>query len=106
MRAVERPLSVGLLIATSACCLGLALVGAADGVPFLIPAVTLALPLARGLYLGERTLMSLAGPRRPRARAPARSLPTGRIEGEAPRGARLLAMSLAKRPPPLPAPAS
>jgi hypothetical protein len=103
MRAAERPLAVGLLIATSACCLGLALVGAADGVPFLIPAVTLALPLARGLYLGESTLLSLVGSRRRRSRPPARSVPPRRVERRTARGTRLIAMSLAKRPPPLPA---
>ena len=106
MRAVERPLSVGLLIATSACCLGLALVGAADGVPFLIPAIMLALPLARGLYLGERALVALATRRRRAARAPARTVPTRAAERLVTRGSALIATSLAKRPPPLPTHAS
>jgi hypothetical protein len=101
MRAAERPLTVGLLVATSVCCLVLALVGAADGLPFLAPALLLALPLARGLYIGERALLALAGPRRRRRRAPARSLPTRRIEALVPRGTRLIATSLAERPPPV-----
>jgi hypothetical protein len=101
MRAPERPLTVGLLIATSACCLALALVGATDGLPFLVPALLLALPLARGLYVGESTLLALAAPSRRRSpRAPARSVPTGLGERHVFRGARLIAASLAKRPPP------
>jgi hypothetical protein len=106
MRAVERPFAVGLLIATSLCCLALALVGATDGVPFLVPALLLALPLARGRYVGERTLLTLATSR-PRTRpAPARFLPTRAAERLTVRGTRLIAASLAKRPPPLPAQAS
>ena len=103
MRAAERPLTVALLVATSACCLTLALAGAADGVPFLVPALLLSLPLARGLYLGEETLVALAEPRRRTPRAPARSVPTGAAERPILRVERLMAASLAKRPPPLPA---
>jgi hypothetical protein len=105
MRAFERPLTVGLLIATSACCLALALVGATDGLPFLVPALLLALPLARGLYLGEERLLALSAPRERTARAPARSLPTRRAEPQVARGARLIARSLAGRAPPVHSPA-
>lgn len=106
MCAAERSLTVGLLTATSACCLALALVGASDGVPFLVPALLLSLPLARGLYVGEKTLAALAGARGRAPRPPARSLPTGMAERLVPRGTRLIAASLAKRPPPLPGLAS
>lgn len=100
MRAFERPFAVGLLVATAACCLVLALVGASDGIPFLAPALLLALPLARGIYVGEERLLAVAGPRDRGARAPARSVPTHAAERQVPRGTRLIATSLAKRPPP------
>jgi hypothetical protein len=103
MLIVERSLTVGLLVASCLCCLALALVGATDGLPFLVPAVLLSLPLARGHYVGERALLARArSPRR--SRPPARSTPPSRIERQVTRGARLIARSLAKRPPPVPAP--
>src|SRR5918992_5151357 len=100
MRGDQRPLAVGLLIATSACGLALALAGAADGLLFLVPALILALPLARGRYVGEAALLARRRPRLNRApRAPARFAPTGVRERRALRGGRLIAASLAKRPP-------
>jgi hypothetical protein len=101
MRAVQRPMTIALLIATSACCLALVLVGAADGVPFLVPALLLSLPLARGRYVGEETLVALATPSRRVPRALARLLPTRAAERLVLRGTRLIAASLAERPPPL-----
>jgi hypothetical protein len=102
MHAVERPWTVALLAVTAGFCLALALVGAADGLPYLVPALLLTAPLAWGVYVGEERLLSLGGAdrRRPR-RAPASTVPARSAEQRLPRGSRLIATSLAKRPPPL-----
>ncbi len=53
-------------------CLALALLGAHDGLLYLVPALLLAAPLAIRRYPGEEALLALAG-RRPRARRPLRA---------------------------------
>jgi hypothetical protein len=72
-----------------------------SGVLFVLPALLLAVPLLFGRYLGERTLSRLAGkltPQRPRRTAARpRVRPTLVL---LPRGGRLIAASLAVRPPP------
>ena len=93
-------MAVALLAATATLCLALALVGAAGGLPFLIPALLLAAPLATGLYVGEGTLLAIAGRGPANHRAPARSAPAHPAERRVSRGADLIATSLAKRPPP------
>ena len=100
MHASDRPLAVGLLAATAALCLVLALVGAADGLPFLVPALLLAIPLATGLYVGEEALLALADGRLRRSRAPIRFVPSRVVAWRRPRGGGLIATSLAGRPPP------
>lgn len=99
-RRVLRPplalavLAVGFVLAQSLLDLGPAAL-------YLAPAVLLALPLLAGCYVGERQLTRLAGrvppprrrdlgARRPRVTAPRRLA----------RGPRLIASSLAVRPPP------
>jgi hypothetical protein len=81
----------------------LALTGSTEALLFLAPALLIAIPLLGGRYLGEELIVRLANRRaRPRARAsaPARRLPAAPATW-VPRGARLLAASLAKRPPPV-----
>jgi hypothetical protein len=90
-----------LLAATLAWTLALALLGASNVLLFCAPALLLALPLAFNRYVGEDTLAALAT-RRPCRRRPAPALVPG--SRFAPyftvRGGRLIAASLAKRPPP------
>ena len=81
---------------------GLTLVGVDSDILLALPAMLFALPLLAGRYVGEERLAKLAASfagDRPR---PAGSLPaTGRRSSRAvPRGGRLIAASLAVRPPP------
>lgn len=66
------------------------------------PAVFLAIPLLAGRYIGEDRLLEIASRRR--SRRPNRVAPSAPIAGRPviglPRGGRLIAMSLAVRPPP------
>ena len=67
-----------------------------------LPALLLALPLMAGRYVGEERLARLAAafvPRRPRAASSLRP-PARRSSQPLPRGGRLIAASLAVRPPP------
>ncbi|HSS57300.1 MAG TPA: hypothetical protein VLK59_04780 [Solirubrobacteraceae bacterium] len=79
--------------------------GADTGLLYLAPALLLCVPLIFGRYVGEEQLAELA--KRPtgcRAR-PASRLPVPRSHVRLmQRGGRLVASSLAKRPPPLAAP--
>ena len=96
----ERRLPVALLAATLLWCLALALAGAHDGLLYLVPALLLAAPLAIRRYPGEGALTALARPAarpRPSRRAAKGPRPALRLM---PRGALLLATSLAERPPP------
>jgi hypothetical protein len=82
-----------------------ALTGAETGLLYLAPALILCAPLIVGRYVGEEHLAGLAG-RSPalRARRPLR-LPAPRSHARVMRrGGRLVASSLAKRPPPGSAP--
>lgn len=101
MAVDERRLPVALLGVTLLWCLALALLGAHDGPLYLVPALLLAAPLATRRYPGEEALRALAAAPRARRR-PARlsaswPRPVFRL---VPRGALLLATSLAGRPPP------
>ena len=72
-----------------------------------VPALALALPLIAGRYVGEEHLARLAAAFVVARRRAAQALaPTGgRPRHRLPRGGRLLAFSLAVRPPPPAAPA-
>ncbi len=81
----------------------LALTGSTDAWLFLAPALLIVIPLLGGHYIGEELIVKLAAKRArpPRAAAaPAWTAPPA-PEVWRPRGAGLLALSLAKRPPPL-----
>ncbi len=86
--------------------MSLTLVGVHSDVLLAVPVLVLVLPLLAGRYVGEQQLARLAAafvaePRRP---APA-LVPVARRTGAAlPRGGRLIAASLAVRPPPASSP--
>lgn len=81
----------------------LALTGATDALLFLAPALLIAIPLLGGHYLGEELIVKLASRRSPRPRhakpVSVRQLPST-LAVWRPRGATLIAFSLAERPPP------
>jgi hypothetical protein len=79
-----------------------ALTGVELGLLYLAPALILCAPLALGCYVGEKQLAGLAdrSPRRPGPRARGLALPRGHVRVMQ-RGGRLVAASLAKRPPPV-----
>jgi hypothetical protein len=102
MRLVSR-FTAGLALAITVCWVfALALSGSTDALLFLAPALLIAAPLIAGRYVGEELIARLVvkrsrKPRRPSAfPASAPRLPAVWL----PRGARLVAFSLAKRPPP------
>ncbi len=82
---------------------GLALSGATEALLFLAPALLIAIPLLGGRYVGEELIAKIAArrarPPRRTASAPAWSLSPAPADGRL-RGTRLIAYSLAKRPPP------
>jgi hypothetical protein len=96
----QRLVALGALGALAA---GLLLVGSTTPLLFLAPWLVVLAPLLAGRYLGERSLHRLAG-RLARHRAPRRRVATPIAHGLTapllPRGGRLLACSLAVRPPP------
>jgi hypothetical protein len=79
-----------------------ALTGIDLGVLYLAPALVLCAPLAVGCYVGENHLAELAdrSPACPARRACALPLPRSYVRVMQ-RGSRLVAASLAKRPPPM-----
>lgn len=83
----------------------LTLVGVSSDVLLVAPVLVLALPLLAGRYVGEQQLARLAAAFVARRRRPAAALaPTVRRASRSlPRGGRLIAASLAVRPPPAPA---
>jgi hypothetical protein len=82
----------------------LAATGSTDVLLFLAPALLIAMPLFAGRYFGEELIATLIARRggRGRRRAPASLLPArpSFAVSRSPRGASLIAFSLAKRPPP------
>jgi hypothetical protein len=97
-----------LLLGLAALTLGLAcltLVGLHSDVLLLVPVLFVALPLLAGRYVGEEHLARLAAAYVPKRRRAAGSLAptTPRRPRVLPRGGRLIAASLAERPPPVPA---
>jgi hypothetical protein len=95
--------NVLLLAVTAAWSLGLAALGAHDALLYLAPALLLALPLAFGRYFGEDALEAVRVRRElPRPRpAPALAPARWSVRAAAPRGGRLVALSMALRGPPL-----
>jgi len=82
----------------------LALTGSTEALLFLAPALLIAIPLIGGRYIGEELVVKLAAGRvRPqRWTAISSVLPAAPVAGNRrPRGNRLIAFSLAKRPPPV-----
>jgi hypothetical protein len=79
-----------------------ALTGVELGLSYLAPALLLCAPLAMGFYVGENQLADLAdrSPRRSARRTGGLPLPRGYVRVMQ-RGSRLVAASLAKRPPPM-----
>ena len=80
----------------------LAATGSTDALLFLAPALLIVIPLLGGHYVGEELIAKFVARRaRPRARAAARSRVAPRVPTTwLPRGTRLIAFGLAKRPPP------
>jgi hypothetical protein len=92
-----------LVLATAAFGLALYVPGMETGVLFLSPAIVLLASLLSGRYVGERGLARLAAAMHPGRRRAARPhTPASPARGRAlmPRGGRLVATSLAVRPPP------
>lgn len=80
----------------------LAATGSTDALLFLAPALLIVIPLFGGRYLGEDLIAKLVARRarpRPRSAALAPSAPSAPATW-LPRGTRLIAFGLAKRPPP------
>lgn len=100
----RRDLRILLLLAALALCLALVqtAVDLHTGALFMAPALLLFLPLIAGRrYVGEGCLARLAQRVPQRRRAPAAAgLPRAERRAYLPRGGRLLAFSLAVRPPP------
>ncbi len=96
----------GLLLAMAGVVIGLMalpLAGVHSDVLLAVPVLLLALPLLAGRYVGEQRLARLAAAFAPsRRRRPASVLRSGtpRSPRALPRGGRLIAASLATRPPP------
>jgi hypothetical protein len=98
----DRQLLLGLAALTLALA-ALTLVGVHSDVLLAAPVLVFALPLLAGRYVGEEQLARLAAAFVARRRRPAAVLPTTarRTPGRLPRGGRLIAASLAERPPPV-----
>ncbi|HKO38553.1 MAG TPA: hypothetical protein VJU14_09310 [Solirubrobacterales bacterium] len=81
----------------------LAVTGSTDALLFLAPALLIAIPLLGGRYVGEELIAKLVARRRDRARprsaSPLQPMPPAPATW-LPRGTRLIAFGLAKRPPP------
>jgi hypothetical protein len=95
--------ALGVLALVALWLLGLHVGGLDTGILFLAPAFLLLLPLLGGRYPGERLLTAFIprARRAPRALASPRRAPATR----SPRGGLLVACALAKRGPPVAAPA-
>jgi hypothetical protein len=99
----DRILLLGLATLTLALAC-LTLVGVHSDVLLVLPVLFVALPLLAGRYVGEEHLARLAAAFVTRRRRPVTTLaPTvPRSPRVLPRGGRLIASSLAERPPPVP----
>jgi hypothetical protein len=82
----------------------LALLGSTDVLLFLAPALMIAIPLLAGLYVGEKLIVRLIEGRDDERRRRLATAPAPAPRHPAvwlPRGTRLIAFSLAERPPPV-----
>jgi hypothetical protein len=102
MRLASR-FTAGFALAITVCwALALALSGSTDALLFLAPALLIVAPLVAGHYVGEELIARFAAKRtrRPRRFSTAQSPAPRQPAVPAPHGTRLIAFSLAKRPPP------
>lgn len=102
----EHRLLTLLTLGTAILALAAALAGHMEVVAYAAPLAVLVLPLLGGRYVGEEQIARLAARRsaRPRKRAVIAAPARGRlIVSSVARGGRLIATSLAVRPPPVPA---
>ncbi|HEY2333715.1 MAG TPA: hypothetical protein VGH58_01735 [Solirubrobacterales bacterium] len=101
MRLVSR-LTAGVALGITVCwALALAFAGSTDVLLFLAPALLVIAPLIAGHYVGETLIAKLATKQPGRRNRTAARAPTPRPPAVwLPRGARLIALSLAERPPP------
>ena len=101
MDFVRRHGAGAVIALTCAWALALALSGSADMLFYLAPMLLFAIPLVAGRYLGESLVVKLAARGRRRRPRPARAQMAPRAPSLwLPRGTRLIAFSLAERPPP------
>jgi hypothetical protein len=99
----DQRLLLGAALVTSALLLAATVAGHAELLPYVAPLVLVFLPLLAGRYVGEERLERMrSGLRRRPRRAPRGVVPPARRRPAAalPRGGRLIAHSLAERPPP------
>jgi uncharacterized membrane protein len=102
MPARDQRFLLGAALATSAALLLAALAGHAELLAYAGPLLALAVPLLAGRYVGEERLRGMRGGlRAAKRRLPPAAHPAHRRPAALrPRGGRLIAQSLAKRPPP------
>jgi hypothetical protein len=98
----DRRLLICAALATSALLLAAASAGHAELLVYSAPLFILAVPLLAGRYVGEERLGRIRAQLKVRRRlAPGMAPPVGRrLAALLPRGGRLIAHSLAERPPP------
>jgi hypothetical protein len=100
----DQRLMLAAACVTSASLLAAALAGHAELLSYAAPLYLLAVPLLAGRYVGEERLQRMrAGLRHGRRVPPRGTVPAAgrRLVASMPRGGRLIAHSLAERPPPL-----
>jgi hypothetical protein len=102
MRMSSRFTAQGALVVTLCWVVALAAAGSTDVLLFMAPALLIAIPLLGGHYVGEELIVKLAARRVGRPPRRLRFIPQAPPNRLAwlPRGTRLIAFSLAKRPPP------
>jgi hypothetical protein len=103
MPARDQRLLLGAALFTSALLVLATLAGHADLLPYAAPLFLVAVPLLAGRYVGEERLERMRSGLRRERLLPPRSVaaPAARRAVAAfPRGGRLIAQSLAERPPP------
>ena len=93
---------VGLALASLVVALSQTVLGTADTVAFVLPLLFVAVPLLCGHFVGERAIARATARRRHARHARPAAAPRTRVIPRAliVRGGRLIAASLAERPPP------
>jgi hypothetical protein len=103
MRFARRFSDIFALVLTILWALGLTLLGSTEVLLYLAPALLIVAPLLAGRYPGDSLIGKLTtkcSPRSSKGSLPVVPTLSSRVAA-LPRGTRLLAFSLAKRPPPL-----